>query len=188
MSSQLEPLLFWLAGKRNRIMNQPSEIEKAWFAGFLDGEGYIGIVLQSPHKNRPRESPIYRLFVEIDSTYLPALERVRAIWGVGNIKPYYRRNQNPKWNPAWRWQVGANLASSILDSVLPYLCVKRRQAEVAIAFQSRKRKRTQDYRGGRNKHIPSCEFEKDKGESRAIQNLNKRFTQDIAQILENSNI
>ena len=117
----------------------PSETEKAWFAGFLDGEGYIQI---SQYKGW------YTLIVRISNLHLPTLLKIKALWGKGAVKLVPNA---PTHGPFWRWHVKANQALEILEDVFPYLVTKRAEAETAIAFQRNhtSRKRSNQYTPGR---------------------------------------
>ncbi|MBU1067611.1 hypothetical protein KKE60_07470 [Patescibacteria group bacterium] len=168
------------------MIEKPKKTDIAWFAGMLDGEGYIGIILQAPHKNRARELPIYRLTIEITSTHLPTIEKIKSIWQVGRVTYRDRSSINAKWHPSWRWDSGSNAAAHILSLSLPYLCTKKAKAEIAIAFQKRKATRTIQYRGGWNKRIPVIEFEGDRKYAEALKGLSNNVKVEIEEILDAS--
>ena len=103
------------------------EAEVAWLAGFFDGEGSVSIV-----KNRKRNTAFIN--ARIGNTCLPALERVKLISGCGAIAE--QRHKNPKWRRVWYWTAACQQAAHFLTLVLPYLAIKREQAEIALQFQA----------------------------------------------------
>jgi len=64
-------------------MNTPSEVEIAWFAGLVDGEGCIHITRRRATRTK---SPCYILYFTVAMTHLPAIEKIKSIWGVGSIR------------------------------------------------------------------------------------------------------
>jgi hypothetical protein len=102
-----------------------------YFAGFFDGEGYIGIA-----QRKGKISPRYQLDIGITSTNLWILQELKFKFG-GSIckqgKTTLTRHQ------AWAWRLFSNQACAFLKMILPSLRLKRNQAELAIKFQSNKK-------------------------------------------------
>jgi len=106
--------------------------EVAWAAGFLDGEGYIGLVPVS--KKFKDNLPRYMLTVTVTNAHLPALTRFQGIVGVGTIHPAKKQfNQPARYLPQWMWLAAARDAEQGLRLLLPFLVVKKEQAEIGIA-------------------------------------------------------
>ena len=103
----------------------PNDLILAWVAGFLDGDGYIYIA-GSPVRRK------YYLQVGIANRDKPALDFIQRYLGGSIITT---GNSKDGWAPLYRWYVTANRALRILQSILPHLRVKRKQAELAIEFQ-----------------------------------------------------
>lgn len=98
-------------------------------AGFFDGEGCVRIDRgRNPHNGRR----YYALHVIVVNTYLPVLQELRERYG-GVVKP--RQRAKSHWKPSFQWRVCSKDALVFLRDVLPHLRVKRREAEIAIAFQ-----------------------------------------------------
>ncbi len=57
-------------------------------------------------------------------------------WFNGSIRCY---QTNPKWKVTWRWVAHGEGGAQFLELILPYLKLKRPQAELAIQFQNAKR-------------------------------------------------
>jgi hypothetical protein len=99
----------------------------AWAAGFLDGEGSIGIYMNSGS---------YRLMVSAgQKNNVEPLERLLALFG-GTIQ-----NNDYGSYATHYWMISSRQAGSALKEMLPFLVVKREQAELALEFQARKQPR-----------------------------------------------
>lgn len=102
----------------------------AYMAGIVDGEGCIGI-----HKSgkKPNGNPNYflRVTIGICNEYIPNLFRFN--FG-GRLDFYPSKHMN--WSPQWRWTVSHEQAANCLRILLPYLRLKRQEAELGLQFQS----------------------------------------------------
>lgn len=102
--------------------------EIAWAAGFFDGEGSIGIYATG------KTGYQYRLSVQVSQKgNTDSLEKFKELFG-GQIS-CQDKSQN-----YWRWMVYSRQAGNMLEIILPYLVVKKKQAEVALSFQGRRLK------------------------------------------------
>lgn len=109
-----------------------TEQEIAYTAGFFDGEGSISII---PYR-RNRGNPLvnYRLTCVVSQSYFPT-----AVWlkkTFGGLVYRYDLHRPPDSRPMARWILTSKKAQNFLILLLPYLQVKKREAEVAIAYQS----------------------------------------------------
>lgn len=95
---------------------------RIWAAGFVDGEGCIHI------------STGYCLSLTIEQKTSEPLEILKQLFG-GSI-----RERNSDWGVVYRWALMSHDAANALRLLEPYLCVKRKQARVAIRFQSGRRR------------------------------------------------
>jgi len=108
-----------------------SETDKAWFAGFFDGEGCILI-------NYTRCRDKYFLELAVGNTFLSSLKKCLTIWNCGHIDERTSLSRvHKKWNTYYVWRVSHIKARDILRAILPYLIVKRQEAEVALQFALR---------------------------------------------------
>ena len=124
----------------------PTETDKAWMAGFVDGEGCITISKQI-RKTRP--SPSYRVMVTISNTYKPVLEYFTQVYG-GNIYHIHERRkdkQNVKWADAYDWYCPIGSAARFLNDILPYLRIKQKQAKICLDFLANKTNTQRSIRG-----------------------------------------
>lgn len=108
-------------------MMEITELEKAYIAGFFDGEGSV-IVRAAIHNNIIN----YELIISIGQNDTSVLRYIQQIFGGRIANPKYEFTRK-KQTPDLRME--ASKASFFLEMILPYLKVKRKQAELAIAFQ-----------------------------------------------------
>ena len=108
-----------------------SETERAWAAGFFDGEGHTQSF--KPKKNSDRRYVV----LDVTQTSLPILERFReAVGGVGYIYgPYVQSDKRGfKASPKWEWKATSREAvKTALDAMWPWLDeAKQSQAQAAL--------------------------------------------------------
>jgi len=101
----------------------------AYMAGLYDGEGYIGIVT-GKRKHRPTDD--YRLYCKLGmcNPYLPQL--FQSHFG-GLLTTHKLENRRR----VWVWQIVNEPAAQFLKALLPYLRLKKNEAELGIEFRSR---------------------------------------------------
>jgi hypothetical protein len=117
--------------RRGRIGSTFSDTEAAYIAGIMDGEGSIFLFQARTRNNR------IAIRMSVSNTDLDLLEWIREKTGIGSIvtKP----SKNPKHKNANWWQANAEAAEHVLTQILPYLVIKREQAEIALETQRRLR-------------------------------------------------
>lgn len=113
--------------KDDMLKDFQSLIDIIYIAGLFDGEGYITI--QKPHSG----SRSHVLEIGICNTNKEIIDFVHNVLKVGHvdIKTY----SNEKWRPLYRWIANSRQALKVLEKILPFLKVKKKQAELAIEFQ-----------------------------------------------------
>jgi len=110
----------------------------------LDGDGSIMLYR---HWDRHRGRHYYIIKVRFFNSYLEVLEWVQAKVGGGSLCPipnYNYPNQFRTQKMRYLLDFGRRLAVPLLKRILPYLIVKRRQAEVVLDFHE-KTKRKMNY-------------------------------------------
>lgn len=114
---------------------QTDRINPAYAAGFLDGEGCITIGKARQTGNPQRL--YYTLNVTAANTNLAVLQRLEKTYGGSTLG---RADHIAKgWKQGYRWRVSSWGAVAFLKEVMPFLIVKRRQAEIALEFQQNMR-------------------------------------------------
>lgn len=139
-----------LTGKnrKDKIMDnqQVTEVELAWLAGIIDGEGCVGMYNQNKRKGYHTVSPA----IEIVNTDTELIEKVLDILIRLDCKPYIRgKNHNVKRKRTWKLAYNLKLQRMgklliLLPRVIPYMTgIKRVKAEIMFQFiLSRAGKRT----------------------------------------------
>jgi hypothetical protein len=104
----------------------PSLPDRAWAAGFFDGEGCV-----TSHKAKPNRRP--RVDLQVAQVDRIPLDEFQRIVGCGNVNgPYTPKNPNAQ--PVFVWSVGgANGPRTVYDRLSVFLrSRKRQQLEEAI--------------------------------------------------------
>jgi len=119
-------------GIRNDPVIEPTEMDKSYAAGFMDGEGSITIA--APNNQRgwyPK--------VQISQVDPAPLVWLQQRWG-GSLhavrRTYLREKHGQKASDIWLWQVSTQMCVRFLDDLLPFLRVKKPAAENALLLRN----------------------------------------------------
>lgn len=134
--------------KRNRL----TRLEKAWLAGFIDGEGCIVIKSYKWHQ----------LWLLMGQKNRKILDYINKIVGCGSMN-------FAKHKKAWRLEIVSNEATCLLKQLLPHLKIKKLEAQIAIQFQENKME-CRGKRGG----IPQKELIWREMHKQLLQHIKKR--------------
>lgn len=112
-------------------MTRTSHIDLAYAAGVVDSDGYIG-VHRSDYAKRVRKDAgqvVYIPRVQVKQVTLEAVDLLHSLFGGHRYdgKPTAKRGK-----PLLVWAVHSRMAGVVCEALLPYLRIKRRQAENAI--------------------------------------------------------
>lgn len=103
----------------------------AYLAGLFDGEGSIAIARSLPQSNTGAVSPRYQLQVALTNGHAGVLQACSTQFG-GQVS--WNESKFPGATRGGRWQANARVAARFLQTVLPHLLMKKKQAELGIAF------------------------------------------------------
>ena len=104
-----------------------SEVDIAWAAGFIDGEGYVIFGQNSPgYKTLKLDT------AQIDRSPLDKLSELFGGNVTGPLKPASWK-KHPKWSPFYKWRIHGEKARKALIQMLPYLTVKLNATRQALA-------------------------------------------------------
>lgn len=108
----------------------PCATDLAWAAGFVDGEGCIQTTVRM--RSRNRRDYILGLYVgQVDPR---PLYRLSELFG-GVVYP---KSSGPtERRPMFMWRVTGSTAEATLRALLPFLLVKREQADLALQLRDR---------------------------------------------------
>lgn len=141
------------------------ETDLAYLAGFIDGEGSITI-FSSQARGRRRDNLRFDIY-NTDETVL--LWIMQVFGGRVHTIPRSRRD----WKQEHVWTAGPRQAACILTACLPYLKLKKRQAELFIQHQAT------SHRNGRNRTPPDVLAVRDRIIAE-VQGLNRKGAIDPA--------
>jgi len=109
--------------------------DTAYLAGFVDGEGSIGIVAHNKPNTaggKGRRTPHYRLVIGVTNTDIAVLQWIHDRWG-GSI--FAKSTKNAKWAPSFELRITNREACfALLLAIQPHVKVKARQVELGLAF------------------------------------------------------
>ena len=109
-----------------------SEIDLAYAAGIIDGEGCIGIWRDATRTRRRGYCITLRVKVDMVDFVVPTWLKTK--FG-GSLRLSHKKGNR---RDQYSWLLTARQARDFLGLVLPYLKTKRTHAEVAIEFQNLK--------------------------------------------------
>ena len=109
------------------LPNLPRRELVIWAAGFLDGEGCIGIHFQ-------KSTQTHYIKVTAPQAEPKSLQILQGLFG-GTFRVKAYKLEKPNHRRMYIWEVAARQAYEMLLIIEPFLVVKREQAELAIKFQ-----------------------------------------------------
>lgn len=98
----------------------------AYMAGFLDADGSISIVSLSQNKR-------YTVKVSITNCNQDVISLFSKEFG-GKIRAKSGKKKN--WNTCYEWSMTSNKALAIINTLYPFIKIKRGQADLAIELQA----------------------------------------------------
>ncbi len=108
-------------------MSDCSELDLAYLAGFFDGEGCIHM--------HTRSNGLDTLTIMLSNTCRESLNFMESLSSSGSISHVNRKSAKPQHSPVYMLQIHGDSAKKVLEAMLPYLKIKQKQANLAIAFQ-----------------------------------------------------
>jgi hypothetical protein len=111
--------------------SHPSQTVLAYFAGILDGEGNVSIERVAPNAKQRTHNPRHQARVTVVNTSPELIEWLVAHFG-GTVQA--RKIDPLKHKQTWAWRLAEIPVLALLKLTLPYLVIKRRQAELVIEF------------------------------------------------------
>ena len=127
-----------------------NEKEIVWLAGFIDGEGYIGIERQRKKETaKQAASLLYHPYLIIANSNYDVLEIIKGYAGYGYIYEVKRkksksRHENEK--PGFQYKLTKmNNLKILLKALRPYLRLKQRQCDLLLDFINLRQKAKRIY-------------------------------------------
>lgn len=114
-----------------------SETDKAWAAGYFDGEGTVGIYTFDKEHNS------YRANCSIGSTVVEPLLKIQSLWGGTVYKESYQLRKGYK--QFYRWQLSkVEEMDKFLRDIHFYLLVKKSEMDIMFEYFKTHQKRGED--------------------------------------------
>lgn len=120
--------------------NFANELDLAWAAGLIDGEGHIGVGRWQPKyvgvrgKRAGKLPPCTHMVrVSVEMTHEPTVRRLSEIFG-GTVTTRQRQSRSGVglYGRTWSWRVASRPVEPVLRALLPFLVTKRAEAEIAL--------------------------------------------------------
>lgn len=130
------------------------EHDKAYIAGFLDGEGCIVVDKMKRTNAHHRQHYYYVPRICIANRHKGVLDYINKCFGdTGSMTLRKLNKQNANWSDAWQLRFSSSATYYYLKQILPYLKMKQKQALLVIEMGELKsgtqsidfKKRTSDY-------------------------------------------
>ena len=131
----------------NVNITKPSDVDLAYWAGIIDGEGTVSFTYAKPNPKTSNKSPTVVPRVELCNTYRPLIEKATQflmkyyafVQRFGpSAQPRFRANLmnggNDKSKPLYQISIRGKRAVTLCRDLLPFLVVKAEQAKVLIEF------------------------------------------------------
>ena len=161
------------------IRGKLTDQELAYIAGIIDGEGHLGISKNTTKRQR-QKSPKYQSEVCVINTDKRLMDWMeQRVGGLVNARTS-KSSLNPKWKISYRWRIQEGRHQDFLRSILPYLVIKKRQAELIIEYWNKK---TRSYRQGKQWTISLEELEMREYYNQELKKLNARGNREHPQRL-----
>jgi len=108
------------------------QVDIAYIAGLIDGEGYIGIKKDKGYQCQERKTPGYHARIQIRMVDEPAIKFISESLGGW----YYKEKPSCKnGRPLFCYQASDKRVEDILKTIIPYLRVKKESAQTVIEFR-----------------------------------------------------
>lgn len=114
-------------------MKPNSEVDYAWLAGIIDGEGNLDISIREAGNGKT----YFRPKIRIANTDARMIVRIGEIFERANTRFFYTINRRRRYNANWKDQLHIEIASQgsgrkILEQVIPHLTNKQVMAQIML--------------------------------------------------------
>jgi hypothetical protein len=119
--------------EKKRIEVTLSDVDRAYAAGLIDGEGCIRITSRGRNGGTGFRKGQHTLMVEVTNTDYGMIQWLSKRFD-GSVS-YAPASPEINRKERWHWRVSANKALYVLDAIWPYIRTKRLQAKLGRRFQ-----------------------------------------------------
>lgn len=123
-----------MSARSQYIKKEYTPTQAAYMAGIMDGEGcfYIG----NYSGNRKNGDKHFQTVIAVSSTDNSLINWLFEVFGGGKSKYTPRQMAKNCRKQVYRWQATSHRLLHICQIILPYLVIKKRQAEIMIEIRS----------------------------------------------------
>lgn len=101
------------------MIGDAAEIEVAWLAGLLEGEGCFNLMRANSRSKRPL------IRVQVAMTDRDIVERVRALMDAPSVQEHKDRGQPDNWKRRYVTCASGRKAEAVMRAVRPYMGERR---------------------------------------------------------------
>jgi hypothetical protein len=127
-------------GKRNDPTVKPTESDRAYAAGFIDGEGCITVRVSAGTKHVPTWNPSMYASLTVSQVDPRPLQWFQERWG-GSLRPIPARKRSPRERDAWEWCIVGRQAQWCFEDVRDMLKCKQAQCDNAMRLATLRKAR-----------------------------------------------
>lgn len=136
-----------------------NNVQKAYVAGIIDGEGYVGLLKAKKDKHM-------RPVISVENASEPLIDYLLKTTRIGAKYRKIRKDPNPKHSQIWGWIVRKfSEIRSICEAVSPYLLIKKQNARLLLKLISLReescKKRMKQFKrdeSGKFLEVPSLDY------------------------------
>lgn len=102
-----------------------------WAAGFIDGEGYIGI------SRRPRNTLKFKVshnpVINVGQVQIKPLKILKSLFG-GYIYTPKKHKYKINGRPTSQWIISSRGTEQVIKEIFPYLVCKKQEAKLVLSY------------------------------------------------------
>jgi len=108
------------------------DIKHAFLAGLIEGDG--SIMLKAHKDPRKQRGVTFGMYVKVSNTKKELLDFLKENFGGCVSKGWQPKGKGR--NAIYDWSIGSEDAQVLLLQLYPYLIIKKKQAKLAVKFQT----------------------------------------------------
>ena len=142
----------------------------AYAAGLFDGEGSVDIYKASTSKASKNISLMLRVIITQKDGLI-------MNWLQDNFGGYVQKNVRPDNNWVYHWDIRSKAAEDFINSIMPFVKIKKPQLELALEFQKKKSEYLHTLKGTQKfRALNAKEIEERLEIKERIKKLKKQYT------------
>ena len=115
----------------------------SYLGGLVDGEGHIGMAARKRKTGKYVDNGLVHVRMVIGITAIEIFE-IKEWFGIGKI--YTSKPKNKKHKTRFDWTIRSNEIKMLLPQLIPFLRIKKKQAELLMEYYSVPRTKDENYR------------------------------------------